>query len=216
MSRRPAHKRLWYDSAKFCCAQLTVALWRLRSEGHEWIPDSGGGLMLANHQAVFDPALIGISCRRRMHYVARDTLFKAPLLGSFLRSLDTIPIQRDGMAFSGIKETLRRLRDQELVLLFPEGTRTFDGELQPLKPGFVALARRARVPLFPVAIEGGFQAWPRWRFLPGGGRIWVQFGRPVPYCEYQDWDDPTLLREVSRRIADCQQQARHRLRHRRA
>jgi 1-acyl-sn-glycerol-3-phosphate acyltransferase len=109
---------------------------------------------------------------------------------------------------SGLKETLRRLKRGELVLIFPEGTRTTDGEVKPLKPGFSALARRAGVPLLPVAIDGAFQAWPRRRKLPRSGHIQVQFGPPLLPQEIQHYDERELVAEIERRIRACHAQAR--------
>ena len=78
-----------------------------------------------------------------MNYVARETLFRLPLLAPLMRFLDAFPIDREGSGLSGLKETLRRLKRGELVLIFPEGTRTTDGEVAPLKPGFISVARRS-------------------------------------------------------------------------
>src|SRR6185369_4246968 len=94
-------------------------------------------------------------------------------------SLDAIPIDRDGLGLAGLKETLKRLKRGEMVLIFPEGTRTPDGQVAPLKPGFCAIARRANVPLVPVAIDGAFDAWPRFSPVPRPATIHVEFGPPI-------------------------------------
>lgn len=163
---------------------------------------------MSNHQSNLDPVIIGLCCNRRLNYVARQTLLTFAPLRWLLNSLDTIPIDRDGIGLSGLKETLRRLKRGELVLLFPEGTRTRDGEVQAIKPGFCALARRAEVPLVPVAMDGAFDAWPRQRSFPRPAVIHVQFGEPILPAHVKLLSDEQLVQEVERRIRDCHARAR--------
>ena len=185
-----------------------VWLFGLRVAGRENWPASGGALVCSNHQSHFDPPLVGLTCPRRMHFLARETLFRVPVLTQVLRYFDTIPIDREGVGLSGIKETLRRLKAGELVLIFPEGTRTHDGEVAPLKPGFIALARRSRVPLVPVGIDGAYQAWPRTNKFPGLSRIAVVIGPPIAPDEFADLPDDDLLAELEQRILNCHALAR--------
>ena len=143
-----------------------VAVFKIRCFGRELVPQSGGGLVLSNHQSNLDPVLIGLACERRLNYVARTTLFRSAAFRWMVAALDAIPIDREGGGLGGLKETLKRLKRGEMVLLFPEGTRTPDGEVHAIKPGFCAIARRAAVPLVPVALDGAFDAWPRQRRFP--------------------------------------------------
>ena len=95
------------------------------------------------------------------------------------------------------------------MLLFPEGTRTRDGEVQALKPGFCALARRAEVPLVPVAMDGAFDAWPRQRGFPQPATIHVQFGEPIRPAEVKLLSDEQLVQEVEKRIRACHARSQH-------
>jgi 1-acyl-sn-glycerol-3-phosphate acyltransferase len=140
--------------------------------------------------------------------LARDTLFGFAPFRWLINSLDAIPIDREGSGLSGLKETLRRLKRGEMVLLFPEGTRTRDGEVAPLKPGFCALARRAGVPLVPVAMEGAFDAWPRKQLLPQPAVIHIQFGPPLLPAEVERLDDRQLVEAVEQRLRKCHASAR--------
>jgi 1-acyl-sn-glycerol-3-phosphate acyltransferase len=164
------------------------------------VPSTGGGLLLSNHQSHLDPVLVGLACPRRLNYLARDSLFDFPPLGWLIQSLDAIPIDREGVGLSGLKETLRRLKQEELVLLFPEGTRTPDGRIGPLRPGFCAITRRGRVPLVPVAIDGAFAAFPRTARLPRPARIALVFGEPVSAADAAELGDEALVAEVQRRL----------------
>jgi 1-acyl-sn-glycerol-3-phosphate acyltransferase len=152
--------------------------------------------------------LVGLACDRRLNYLARQDLFDFGLFGWLIRWYDAIPIQRDGLGLSGLKETLRRLRDGELVLVFPEGTRTVDGEVTTLKPGFCALARRAQVPLVPVGIDGAYEAWPRDRSLPRPVPIFVHIGPAISPSKFPQLSDAELVALLEQAIRRCHQRAR--------
>ena len=206
---RTLAQRLVYDVLRVLARAVGVSLYGLRIAGRENWPGVGGGLVCANHQSMFDPPLIGLTCPRRMNYLARETLFRVPLLALLIKFLDAIPIDREGGGLAGLKETLRRLRAGELVLIFPEGTRSRDGEVGPLKPGFIAVARRSGVPLIPVGLDGAYQAWPRnARFPRFFGRIAVVIGPPLNPQQLSELSDDDLLAELERRIWNCHGQAR--------
>ncbi len=211
--QRTLIQRLGYDALRVFCRTIAVWLYGLRVEGRERWPESGGGLICSNHQSMFDPPLVGLTCPRRMNYLARDTLFRVPGLKQLITFLDAIPIDREGGGLAGLKETLKRLKAGELVLIFPEGTRTHDGDVAPLKPGFIAVARRSRVPLIPVGLDGAYQAWPRSAPFPRLGRIAVVIGEPISAEQVAALTDDDLLSQLSQRIKDCHAQARE-LRHR--
>jgi 1-acyl-sn-glycerol-3-phosphate acyltransferase len=138
-----------------------------------------------------------------MNYVARQSLFGFAPFRWLIKSLDAIPIDREGTGLGGIKESLRRLKRGEMVLIFPEGTRTRNGELGVFRPGFTTLAVRSGAAILPVAIEGAFAAWPRRHKLPRLGRIRVHYGEPILPAEIAGRDDGELLAEVERRIREC-------------
>src|SRR5689334_13140924 len=128
--QRTLVKRVGYDALRFMLQIVAVFGYGVRVIGRDNWPKSGGGLICANHQSMFDPPLVGLTCPRRMNYLARDTLFRVPGLSQLITFLDAIPIDREGGGLAGLKETLRRLKAGELVLIFPEGTRTHDGQLR--------------------------------------------------------------------------------------
>ena len=143
-----------------------------------------------------------------MNYMAKKQLFQRQPLKFIIEHLDAIPLDREGMGISGIKETLRRLKRGELVLIFPEGKRSSDGELGPFKAGICTLARRANVPLLPVGFDGAFQAWPREKALPKLGKIVLVVGKPILPSEYESLSDEQLLDTLRIRVTDCFAQAR--------
>lgn len=197
-----------YDITRMVVCGVGWLLFGLRSGGNQQIPATGGALVCSNHQSFLDPVLIGAITRRRINYLARQNLFDSRWFGGLIRWYDAIPVQRDGMSIGGFRETLRRLKRGELVLLFPEGTRTNDGEVASLKAGFCVLARRAKVPLVPVGIEGAFHAWPRNQKLPRPTRICVKFGMPITAEQVRELSDEDLVALLDERIRACQDAAR--------
>jgi 1-acyl-sn-glycerol-3-phosphate acyltransferase len=200
--------RLWYSLLQRSLQLLAVLAYRVRYSGRENIPTEGGVLVVSNHQSHLDPPLVGVGCPRRLNYLARDTLFRFAPFGRLIHSVGAIPLDREGAGLGGIKESLRRLKRGEMVLIFPEGTRTRDGEIAPFRPGFTTLAVRSKAAILPVAIEGAFQAFPRWRKFPGPGAIRVRFGEPILPAEFADRDERELLAEVERRVRECQARLR--------
>lgn len=205
---RTLAQRVVYDLLRVLARLVVVWFCRFRVSGRENWPVSGGALICANHQSFLDPPLVGLTCPRRLTYLGRDTLFRHRFLGWLITFLDTIPIDREGGGLAGLKETLRRLKGGDMVLIFPEGTRTSDGELRPLKPGFLAVARRSKVPLVPVGLDGAYEAWPRTSPLPRGARLAVVIGQPITAAQVAQLGDDELIAELSRRMQTCLQEAR--------
>ena len=157
----------------------------VRAVGADRVDPRRGGLLLANHQSFLDPIVLGLPLERSISFLARDGLFRLPGFGRYLRAMKTLAIARDAPATAVMRTALAAMSRGELVGLFPEGTRTRDGSLGELKPGFVTLARRGGVPVYPVGIAGTFEALPRSRVLPipSPGRVRVAFGEPLTGAE---------------------------------
>ena len=207
-TKRSRAQNWTYDLTRVLARLATVVLFRIRCDGREWVPATGGALICVNHQSFLDPVLVGLACNRRLTYVARASLFSWAPFGRLLRWYDAIPIQNRGIGIGGLKETLRRLKRGDMVLIFPEGTRCMDGEVAKLQAGFCALARRGRVPLVPVGVDGAFDAWPRSRRFPCRAVIHVQFGEPITPELVQSLTDEQLIDELGRRIRDRHAAAR--------
>ena len=208
MAHRSLTKRLWYRFLQSVLQLVGVVGFRVRYTGIRNIPPVGGVLVVSNHQSTLDPPLIGMGSPRRMNYLARETLFEVAPFRWLIRSLDAIPVDREGLGLAGLKESLRRLRRGEMVLIFPEGTRTEDGEIAAFLPGFTALAARSGAAILPVAIEGAFAAWPRGKWLPRLARVHIYYGRPIPPSEVADCSQRELVAEVERRVRQCQARLR--------
>ncbi len=157
--------------------------------GIENIPITGPFLLAANHASHLDPAGIGGNVPRQLAFFARKTLWKGGVLSWWMDQAGCIPVDRDGGSdVSAIKRVLRALQDGRALLLFPEGTRSPDGELQPPKSGAGMIACRAKVPVVPVRIFNSNRAWGRGGPLKLGQAVDITYG---PALQLADFDDPT-------------------------
>ncbi len=135
--------------------------------------------MVSNHQSYLDPLFCGNALKRPLHFVARDSLYNNFFFGGIIKSFNTIPIKRGRADLSAIKSILRGLKAGNGVCLFPEATRTRDGRIAQLKPGFSFICRKGNVPVVPVVLDGAFECWPRDKKLFSPGRIFVTYGEPI-------------------------------------
>jgi len=177
----------------------------------ERIPAKGPCLIVANHQSFYDPPLIGCPAHWRMiTFLSRASLYDSQLAGGIIKKLNTVPI-RDGEGdIRAIRNILERLNKGEAVLIFPEGSRTFDGALQPFRDGAALIIRRAKCPVIPVAVEGAFDAWPRTKGKPNfGARMMVMYGEPIDSAELKAGDINAVL---ERKIDDMRLELRSLLR----
>ena len=196
-------QHLIYDFSRLAVRWLGWLCFGLSRRGAENFPAQGAALVCSNHQSYFDPILLGAFCDRRMNYLARENLFDIRGLGALMRLYNAIPVRRDGISISGLKETLKRLKRGELVLIFPEGTRTEDGEVGQLKSGFCMLARKAQVPLVPVGIAGAYEVWPKGRRFPRLSKICLEAGPPISAQQVVELSDDELVSLLDQRIRAC-------------
>ncbi|MBC8350881.1 MAG: 1-acyl-sn-glycerol-3-phosphate acyltransferase [Planctomycetes bacterium] len=208
MAERPFLQRFGYAAIRLFARFTGVVVFRLRCKGRENVPATGPLLVCANHQSYFDPILVGLAFDRRLNSLARQSLFRFAPFRMLIQFLDAIPLDRDGLGLAGLREAIRRIKRGEGVMIFPEGTRTHDGSVLPLQPGFCALARRANVTVVPVGFDGAFDAWPRTAKLPRATTIHICIGEPLSADQIRALDDRSLVREVELRIRACHERAR--------
>lgn len=208
---RPASRNWVWFSIQVALRVLFTVWFRYRAYGFEKLPPRGGALLLINHQSFLDPLLVGLPLSRPVSYLARDSLFAVPIVGWILRNTYVMPIDREAASSASLREMIRRLEIGFLVGIFPEGTRSADGTIGPLKPGFVALVRRTTAPIYPIGIAGAQEAFPRNCFLIRPRRVCVVFGDPLSPAELSDLGrrgrEGELLELVRRRITECQERA---------
>lgn len=189
---------------QFASEAFLTVFYRLDVRNQHAIPPVGPVLIAANHQSYLDPTALG--CRihnRQIDFVARLGLFSNKYLGRFLAFLNSIPVAEEGPDTAAIKEIIRRLRMGRCVMIFPEGSRTEDGRVQPFKRGVAVLVKRAKCPVIPAAIDGAYDAWPRHRARP---RLWrapkirVLYGDPIPHEELMAGGPDAALARIEREV----------------
>jgi 1-acyl-sn-glycerol-3-phosphate acyltransferase len=187
---------------------LGVSVFGVRTRFAEPLPERGGLIMLSSHQSHLDPLLLGLACDRRLSSLARSSLYTFKPFGFIITALDAVPIDRNASAVAAMKTVIKRLEDGAAVIIFPEGTRTATGRLGEIKSGFALIAKKAKVPIVPVAIVGAWECWPKTRLLPRPGRIRLEFGRVIRPEEIATLDDRTLVAECTARLTELDAQAR--------
>ena len=151
---------------------------RLRTYGRENLIEDGPAILASNHASYLDPPLVGVSCRKDVYFLARKSLFERPVVGPILSQLNTVPVDRDRGDVGAIRAMIKLLKSGNRVLVFPEGTRSKDGNLQPARAGVGLLIAKSLAPVVPVRVFGSYAALPRSggiRFVP----ITVVIGKPL-------------------------------------
>jgi 1-acyl-sn-glycerol-3-phosphate acyltransferase len=152
---------LVYQTAYYLTRAVAHCCFDYRVINREAIPPSGGLILAMNHQSFLDPPLAGIACDREIYYFARKSLMDIPLLGRILPRLNVIPYDQEGADMSALKSVIRVVRAGEAAVVFPEGTRSSDAELQPAQSGLGLIVAKTMAPVVPMRIFGAYDAFPR-------------------------------------------------------
>jgi 1-acyl-sn-glycerol-3-phosphate acyltransferase len=169
----------FYKGGRVICRVVSVLWFDLKVYGVENVPERGGVLILSNHQSYLDPVVLGAKLIRPLSFLAKSELFEVPGFGWMIRNLNAFPVRQGEGDIGAVKETIRRLQEGHALNMFPEGSRSDDGEIAPMQSGIGLIARRAGVPVVPAVIDGSFAAWPRGKKIFRPHPIRVQFGPPM-------------------------------------
>jgi 1-acyl-sn-glycerol-3-phosphate acyltransferase len=166
--------------------------------GRENIIEDGPAIMAANHQSYLDPPLVGITCRKELYFLARKTLFEKKLLGPLISRVNALPVDLSRGDLTAVRTIINLLKDGHRTVIFPEGTRSVDGKIQPARPGIGMIIAKTLVPVVPMRIFGSFQAWPK------GGKITphpvtVVVGKPMRFTK-EDFNENN--RETYQKISE--------------
>jgi 1-acyl-sn-glycerol-3-phosphate acyltransferase len=156
---------------------------RMRVVHPERMINEGPTILAMNHQSYLDPPFAGSVCRRGIYYLARKSLLESSFLGWLLPKLNVIPVDQEGSDRSALKALIRILRADQGTLVFPEGSRTTDGNLQPALPGLGFVIAKTLAPVVPMRIFGAHEALPRGGKRLRFHRITIVVGEPIFFSE---------------------------------
>ncbi len=168
--------------------------------GKKNIP-KGPCILAPNHASFFDPPLVGISCDDEVNFLARGSLFNNRLFKKIISNLNSYPVTGTGQDSNSLKLIIQFLQDQKKVVIFPEGKRTLDGSLLPIKPGIGMLVARCQCPIVPVYIHGTYDIWPKSRTFPKfWGKTACVFGMPISWDQYKELPKKQAQEEIAKAI----------------
>ncbi len=177
--------------------------WRVYNS--ERVPLEGPVILASNHESYVDPPLVGAGIKRGINYLAREDLFRFPVIGWVLRNWNAVPVDRYGGGARGLKAILERLLAGGAIILFPEGTRSRDGQLQSARSGIGLTVIKSGAPVVPVRVFGTFEAFGRHMRFPRPRRIIVKYGQPMLFKELRNEAkacSKARLKEIYQQVAD--------------
>lgn len=177
---KPPSKFIYYLTQRLF-AFLFKILYRLSISGRENIPQSGATMLVANHTSFLDPPILAITTKRPVYFMAKEELFKIPVLGTFMNLFSAIPVNREKVSPRVFRTTLKLLAKGEVLGMFPEGRRQRLGykKLGPLLTGAGYLALKSGSPIIPVGISGTDKVMPKGKHVPRFPKIMVMIGKPI-------------------------------------
>jgi 1-acyl-sn-glycerol-3-phosphate acyltransferase len=169
----------------------------------ERVIQTGPVILATNHQSFFDPPLAGNACDRAIYFLAKRSLMNVPVLGWLLPKLNVIPVNLESIDRSALKALIRVVRGGDCALVFPEGSRTPDGSLQPALAGMGLLIAKTLAPVVPMRIFGAFDAWPIGGKIHLFCRITIVVGEPIHFSEADLNPREGLYTRLSQRVMDA-------------
>lgn len=185
---------MFYRFGRALIKLLNLILYNIHVEGEENIPETGGVVLCPNHISNYDPLAVATHMKRQVHFMAKAELYKNFIVRKVLLAVGTIPVDRGKVSLETLKESLRVLKNGEILGIFPEGTRVKNGERRKPMEGFVVFAIKTKSPILPVHIEGEYKF---------RGKINIKFGKPIELNEYYGKKvKPEEMSKISEKIMD--------------
>jgi 1-acyl-sn-glycerol-3-phosphate acyltransferase len=175
-------ERLWlYKLTRLMVAAVFRLYFRTEYEGVENVPDVGAMIVAPNHVSYLDPIWVSIPFERPLRYMTWDKMTGLPLLGRLMRAYGAFPVNIESPSGdrAALRQSLKHLRAGGGLVIFPEGARTRDGKLMPFKPGVIRLALDTGVPIVPVTIIGGYEAYSPHHFFPRPYKLKIVYHEPI-------------------------------------
>lgn len=185
---------MFYNFVKIFIRIIASILFRIRIEGLSNIPKKGACIICFNHKSLLDPPVVGVFMPRRLVFMAKEELFKIPVLGFIIRSLGAFPVKRGSGDIAAIRTSLKILKQGKVLAMYPEGSRSKTQTVGEAKPGIALIATKAQVPVVPVGVAGQYKLFHR---------LNIRIGKPVVLEEYYNQKlSMEKLHELSNEIMD--------------
>jgi 1-acyl-sn-glycerol-3-phosphate acyltransferase len=189
---------MFYTIVRLLLLVLLKPLFRIKIYGYENIPSDGAVIIAANHRSYLDPPLMAIIVRnRQVNSMAKDTLFNYPVFGTILKMLNAFPVKKGTADKAAIVKSLKILENNEVLVIFPEGTRYRDGGMGPAYPGVTAIALKTGASVLPVGISGTEKVMPDGAKIPKFPKITVRIGKPIPVSKVSGADRKAREEELT-------------------
>jgi 1-acyl-sn-glycerol-3-phosphate acyltransferase len=176
-----------YYIAKAICWLLMKVFWQMKVIGMDNIPKKGGLIIASNHVSYLDPIVIGTSIKRKISFIAKKEVFNNIFSNFVIKKLNAFPVDREKIDILALKKVINLLQKGKVLGLFPEGTRSLNGELQELKLGVIKIAMKTGVPIVPVNIIGTHKIYPHGKIFPVlfKYKIIVHYGIPQYFDKHK-------------------------------
>ena len=181
---------MFYYIIRAICWLILKIFWKIEVIGIENIPKEGGLILASNHVSYLDPIVLAITMERKICFITKKEAFNNIFGSVLLKNLNAFPVDRGKVDIRSLKKSLSILHEKKVLGIFPEGTRSSNGELQELKLGAIKIAMKAGVPILPVGIIGTNKIYPRGKKFPilFKHRIIVKYGAPQYFNKLKSRD----------------------------
>jgi 1-acyl-sn-glycerol-3-phosphate acyltransferase len=191
---------MFYWIIKSLAWPLRKFYFRIEARGLQHLPGEGPAILVANHASYLDAGVLGSVLPRKIHFVVLATMHKMWRFRWFYSGMETIPVSRGAGDHAPIRRSLQVLRAGGVLGIFPEGGRTYDGELRAPREGAALLAKMSGAAVVPAGIQGAYESMPRGRFWPRPRKIRVRLGAPLRF-PVSDGRDRQAEREALKRFS---------------
>lgn len=165
----------FYYTLRFISAVIFKIVFRFKIQGVENVPEEGKVILCSNHISVLDPIVLAIVIKRPIIFMAKKELFENKFLGKIINGLGAISVDRQGASLSAVRQSLKTLKSEKVLGIFPEGTRVKEVNLDNGKPGVGLIAIKSKSPIVPIYIESKYKPF---------SKIKVNVGEPISFDEY--------------------------------
>lgn len=173
---------------------FSYIVFRVKKVGEENVPKTGAYIMCANHQSNWDPPILVACTKRKMYIMAKQELFKNSVIKWFAKKCWVFPVKRGKTDIESLKFSLKVLKNGEILMIFPEGTRNGMAKNGKAQNGAAFMALRAKVPVIPVGIQGKMKPFHK---------VTLNYGKPLDFSEYySNKPEKEVLEKVSKEIMD--------------